>query len=265
MPDITTFIRLAELLGVDLNYFSGNFHPSGTISAPAELLEKQTDDLPTEKYKKKNDWDMSFGNWVDADFSGLKNLHEKFGSSNMQRCLFIGSDLSGLHLINNNVENCDFSGSEISSSHFQSSHLGNNKFRNCSLKESEFSGSYIYGCDFTDADLTGVIVKTGGFEKNTIAGTVWNRTRFVDTHLVDSIFEGTLEDCSFENCAFTKIKFQNTTLVNTFFKNNRKLKKVQFINCKVDKITYSFLQSGMADLTGVTLVQPGNGIGQREV
>lgn len=30
---------------------------------------------------------------VDADFSGLKNLHEKFSSSNLQGCKFFGSDM----------------------------------------------------------------------------------------------------------------------------------------------------------------------------
>jgi uncharacterized protein YjbI with pentapeptide repeats len=74
---------------------------------------------------------MSQGNWVDADFSGLKNLHEKFSSSNMQRCKFIGSDLSGLLLKRNNVASCDFSDSDISSSHIQDSNLGKNVFKDC--------------------------------------------------------------------------------------------------------------------------------------
>ena len=69
---------------------------------------------------------MSRGNWVDADFSGLKNLNKKFSSSNMQRCLFIGSDLSGLLLKSNHVDNCDFSNSELSSSHIQNSNLAKN-------------------------------------------------------------------------------------------------------------------------------------------
>jgi hypothetical protein len=42
---------------------------------------------------------MSRGNWVDADFSGLKELHGKFSSSNMQRCKFISSDLTGITLL----------------------------------------------------------------------------------------------------------------------------------------------------------------------
>lgn len=255
MPDIITLTRLAEILNVDLNYFSENFQSSFPETTSIESLENKSADLQIGKQNKKLSWDMSRLNLVDSDFSGLKNLHEKFSSSNMQRCQFIGSEMAGLLLKNNNVDSCDFSKSDISNSHIQNSNLANNQFKECSLKETVFSGSYISGCDFTDADFTGVTVKSGGLEKNTIANTVWNRTKFIDTHFVDTVFEGTLEDCSFENCAFTKVKFQDVTLINTFFKNNRNLKKIRFIDCKTDKITYAFLKSGKADLTGISLIK----------
>jgi len=289
MPDITTFTRLAEILNVDLNYFSENFQSMATKTTPVESLVKQSAESPTERKNKKLNWDMSRGNWMDADFSGLKNLHEKFSSSNMQRCKFIGSDLSGLLLKNNNVDSCDFSSSDINSSHIQSSHLNNNIFKDCLLKETEFSRSYInicdftrsnftgtefsesyiYGCDFTGADFTGVVIKSGGFtgvaiksgdfEKNTIVNAVWNRTSFIDTQISDIIFTGTLEDCYFENCIFTRVTIQDATLINTFFKNNKKLNRIRFINCKADRMTYEFLKQGNADLTGIALLIPKGG------
>ncbi len=287
MPDITTFERLAETLGVDLNYFSEKFQSTVTES------EGQSDKLPVEssplkpsvntslndpqlssgKLKKKLNWDMSRGNWLDADFSGLKNLHEKFSSSNMQRCLFLGSDLSGLLLKSNNIDSCDFSGSDIGNSRIQNSNLRNNQFKRCSLKETEFSGSNVEGCDFsganfadtkfssshitgsdfTDTDFTGATFTSGGFENNPIANAVWNSTSFNAMYIANVVFEGKLEACSFENCAFSKVTFQNSTLINTFFKN-KSLKKTKFINCKVDKITYAFLKNGKADLSGITLM-----------
>ncbi len=228
MPDIITFNRLAEILGVDLNYFSENFQSVAIEIASNESLVKQSTELPSVKQKNKLSWDMSRGNWVDADFSGLKNLHDKFSSSNMQRCMFIGSDMSGLLLKSNNVDSCDFSGSDFSRSHIQNSNLANNLFKDCSLKETEFSESYIYGCDFTGADFTGVVIKSGGLEKNTIANAVLNRTSFIDTQIADIVFAGTLEDCYFENCAFTKVTFRNATIINTFFKN-KSLKRIRFI------------------------------------
>lgn len=287
MPDITTFERLAETLGVDLNYFSEKFQSSivdsegqsDKLSAessplhPSAVIPLNDPQLSSGTLKKKLNWDMSRGNWLDADFSGLKNLHEKFSSSNMQRCLFLGSDLSGLLLKSNNINNCDFSGSDIGNSRIQNSNLRNNQFKRCSLKETEFSGSNVEGCnfsganfsdtefsgshitgsDFTDTDFTVATFKLGGFENNPIANAIWNGTSFNTMYIANVVFEGKLEACSFENCAFSKVTFQNSTLINTFFKN-KSLKKIKFIDCKVDKMTYAFLKNGKADLSGITLM-----------
>jgi uncharacterized protein YjbI with pentapeptide repeats len=293
MPDIVTFNRLAEILGVDLNYFSENFQSEVAEIKLNESLMKESVELPSENQKKKLSWDMSRGNWVDADFSGLKNLHQKFSSSNMQRCLFMGSDLSGLLLKHNNVDKCDFSGSNISNSQIQSSNLGknlfidsemsglflksnniescdfsgsnlsncqikssnisNNQFKGAILKEAEFSESHVYGCDFSGVDFTGMTFKSGSFMKNIITDAVWNRNSFINSQLADVVFTGTLDDCYFENCAFTRVTFQNGTLTNTFFKS-KSLKRIRFIDCKVDKMTYAFLKNGKADLTGITLL-----------
>jgi len=237
MPDIITFNRLAEILGIDLNHFSESFQSAVTEMVPDETLVKQSAELLSGKQNKKFSWDMSRGNWVDADFSGLKNLHEKFSSSNMQRCLFIDSELSGLLLKSNNVNSCDFSGSDISNSRIQSSNLINN----------------IKGCDFSGADFTKAVVKSGAFMKNTIADAVWNGSSFNTIQIADIIFEGKLEDCSFENCVFTRVTFRNSTLINTFFKN-RSLKHIRFVDCQTDRLTYEFLKNGKADLTGITLL-----------
>lgn len=286
MPDILTLNRLVETVGVDLNYFSENAEPDVTESIPVEGSNNESVELPSVKQEKKPSWNMSGGNWVDADFSGLNNLHDKFSSSNMQRCKLIDSDLSGLLLKSNHVDGCDFSNSNISNSHIQGSYLNNNLFKDCSLKgtkfsrshingcdfsgvkftETNFTESYIYGCNLTGADFSGTTIKSGGlsgvqvksgdFEKNKVENAVWNRTSFIDTQIADLVFTGTMNDCSFENCSFTRVTFQNATLTNTFFKNNKKLKRIQFIDCQTDRMTYEFLKQGNADLAGITLLTP---------
>jgi uncharacterized protein YjbI with pentapeptide repeats len=252
MPDIVTFNHLAEILGVDLNYFSGVIGPMSTEKTSNEFSAKPTNELSSSKQKYRS-WDLSRGNWMDADFSGLKNLHEKFSSSNMLRCKFVGSDMSGLLLKSNNVLACDFSGSDFSRSQIQNSNLSNNLFKDCSMKETEFLHTYITDCNFTGADFTGVIIKSGGFGKNTIVDAILNCTSFIDSHVADVIFTGTLQDCSFENCSFTKLTFKNATILNTFFKN-KSLKRIQFIDCQTDRITYEFLKNGKANLKGITLL-----------
>jgi len=255
LPDIITLNRLAEILGVDLNYFSANSESgsAGNINTATEFSITQSPEPIHEEQAKRPKWDMSQGNWVDADFSGLKNLHEKFSSSNMQRCKFVGSNLPDLLLKGNNVDKCDFSGSDITNSRIQRSNLANNTFNDCSMSGSEFSGSYISACDFTNADLSGVIIRDGGFEKNTITGAQLKRTSFIGSYIGDTVFEGILEDCYFEKCDFKRVTFQNATLISTFFKNNN-LKKIRFVDCLSDRLTYEFLKSGKADLSGITLI-----------
>ena len=252
MPDIITFNRLAEILSVDLNYFSDGMESVSVESTHKTTIESEKTNSTNEKTEKKLNWNMSGGNWIDADFSGLKNLHEKFSSSNMQKCKFIGSELSGLLLKNNNVENCDFSNSNMSKSKFQGSNLSKNIYKNCLLQESEFSSCNMGECDFSDANFTGATFKSGAFSKNKIENTIWNQTTFIGMGIDEMIFEGNFSDCYFENCGFHRVTFQNATILNSFFKNNKNLKRVKFINCKVDPITYSFLKSGGSDMSGIT-------------
>lgn len=264
MPDITTFYSLAEILGVDLNYFSETLQsvPPETASSPprwraSEPLVKPSSEgspwpgkagMPVDKAGKKSGWDMSGGNWEDTDFSGLKNLHEKFSSSNIQRCLFIGSDLSGLLLKGNHVVGCDFSASDLSSSRLQGTYLVKSLLKDCLLKEAELSQCHVQGCDFT-----GAVFKSSNFWKNNMSNVVLKQTSFTGTDLNDLLFDGSIEDCSFENCSFKNVTFERCTLLNTGLKNTG-LKKIRFVDCQVDKLTYAFLKSGKADLTDVTLI-----------
>lgn len=254
MPDILTLNRLAEIMGVDLNYFSESFQSADTEVINNLPLTIEPTESQSGVQNKKLNWDMSKLNLVDSDFSGLKNLHEKFSSSNMQRCLFIGSNMSGLLLNSNNVDGCDFTDSNIRNSQIQSSNLGKNIFKNCSLKETEFSKSNIQACDFSNADFTKTTFKSSNFLKNTITNAKWNCTSFIEMQIQDIVFDGNFDSCFFENCAFYGVKFHNATLINTFFKNNKKFKRVQFIDCKADKITYAFLKNNQANLTGITLL-----------
>lgn len=256
-PDITTLSRLAEILGVDLNYFAEQVKAvtNESESLPAKAETGTSNPGSADPAIKKRSWDMSLLNLADSDFSGLNNIQEKFSSSNMQRCLFVGADLSDLLLNSNNVDSCDFTNASLQRSRIHNSNLGGNSYKNCNLQEASFSKSNILSCDFSAADFTGASFKTSNFMKNTLTQVRWNKTAFVEMQLQDLVLEGTFEDCSFENCGFYNVKFQQATLINTFFKNNRRFKRVQFIDCKADRITYAFLKSNQADLTGVTLLE----------
>lgn len=258
MPDIITFERLAEALGVDLNYFSENFQSVQELPTPAMSAEPAVageEKAETKKPDKKLAWDMSSGNWTDADFSGLKDLGERFGTSNIQDCLFVGSDLSGLLLQSNNVERNDFSNSNLSTSRIEGSHIVNSRFNCCSLKGVYFKASHVKGCDFSGADFSGAVVEYSALVKNTVDGTVWSNTTFRNTGFGEMVFSGQFSNCSFEDCKFSRVRFQNAAFINTFFKNNN-LKKIEFLDCAADNLSYAFLKSGKADLTGISLLTP---------
>ncbi|MBL7808555.1 MAG: pentapeptide repeat-containing protein [Saprospiraceae bacterium] len=247
MPDISTLHHLAEILGVDLNYFSDRF-PSDT---PAPVFSETT-----ETPKKRFDWhwDMSEGNWADADFSGLKNLKEKFSSSNMKNCQFRHSDLSGLILGKNNIERCDFTASDLRNSKIQSSNLLHNQFNQCSFIDAALVKDNIEKCDFSEADFSGTEFQEVNFEQNILHEVVWKFTKFTRTNLSQIVFSGTFDDCHFEHCSFYGVTFENATIRNTFFKYNDRFKKVRFVNCSVDSITYAFLKNNEANLEGVRLL-----------
>ncbi|HRE75564.1 MAG TPA: pentapeptide repeat-containing protein [Flavobacteriales bacterium] len=252
MPDITTLNRLADILGVDLNYFSEDF-PTKEPVRPEPVLNKKREGTPVPKPDWS--WDMSQGNWTDADFSGLKNLKEKFSSSNLKNCQFKNSELSGLVLGKNNIERCDFSGSDLRNSKIQSSNLLNNNFGNCSLIDTVFYKSNIEKCDFSLSDFSGAEITETNMENNMVNDVVWKFTKFSRTNISHMIFTGTIEDCHFEHCSFYGVKFENATILNTFFKYNERFKKVLFVNCKVDKITYAFLKNNSANLEGISIIE----------
>jgi uncharacterized protein YjbI with pentapeptide repeats len=254
IPDILTCIQVADILGLDLNYFSEKFQ---SISSPKLNEPEQTESLaPLQTGPKKKaslNWEMSSGNWIDADFSGLNGLKDKFSSSNMKNCRFIGSELSDLMLKGNNIVGCDFSNSDLRNSKIQASDLARNNFTGCSFIDAVFSSSEIGNCEFSNASLSGAEFHASEFYKCTLTNAIWNLTSFKHTHLADLVFNGSIENCAFDHCSFSKVRFQNARIINTFFKS-KKLKGIQFIDCQLDRMTYEFLKNGKADLEGVTVI-----------
>ncbi len=104
MPDITTFGRMAKILGVDLNYFSANGRepacgtqaengqeprPSVMTDASAQTLTSAQTPAPASDNKKRPARNLSMNTWTEVDFSGLSNIKETVSAANFQRCRFI--------------------------------------------------------------------------------------------------------------------------------------------------------------------------------
>lgn len=257
MPDITTLNRLAEIFGLDLNYFSGTFQSiSNQLENDKTVTEQSVEHLTSEPKKRFDwNWDMSNGNWVDADFSGLKDLKDRFSSSNIKNCKFVKSDLSGLTLRGNVITACDFSQSNMRSGKIYASDISKSTFKETNLIDAEVQQSEIKNCNFDNSNLSGAQFINSNFQKNAVESTVLKHTSFKNIGFSEITFSGNLEDCSFENCSFKRVKFVNATFLNTFFKHNRKFSKVEFIDCKVDKLTFAFLKSNGAKLDHITIIE----------
>ena len=261
MPDITTFGRMAKILGVDLNYFSANSQdpcPAGLTDNPstehtAVSASAQTPDNNPDN-KKRLVRSMSTNTWAEVDFSGLNNIKETVNAANFQRCRFIDSDLMGLILKNDVMHHCDFSGSNLNQCRFQGSNLEGNTFKMCSLVEANFSASTVKGCNFEGANMTKAFFNFSSITKIETKNAILDGTAFKDSKIEDVVFEGNIENCHFEKCGFKNVEFRNATLLNTFFKYNNNLNKVRFTQCKVDSLTHAFLKNDKANTEGLILI-----------
>ena len=213
MPDITTLNRLAEIFGVDLNYFSEHAQPMEKETAPK--VSKGDEGLFSKlKANLGLSWNMSGESYVEADFSGIKNVADKLSGSSFKKCKLIGADLSDI----------------------------------------TFKGNSIRDCDFSNANLSGIEVSTSEFRNNQFENTHWQHASFRDTQFTETTFSGVLEACTFSSCAFSKTTFRNATIKNSFFKYCD-LKRVEFVDCQADQLSYAFLKNCKANVVGIAVVE----------
>jgi uncharacterized protein YjbI with pentapeptide repeats len=253
MPDIIQLNRIADLLELDLNYFS---EKDVAMIASVEDVNGPvivSTDLKESDKKKRHNWNMSESNWVNVDFSGIKNIQENFHSAHVKKCQFNGADLSNVQMKSNNFDQCDFLNAKLVNMSIQKTNLAHCSLKGVNLKESEFFRSFISSSDFAKTDLTKVLFEFSGLEKLNLGLAVLNRTAFVNTRLANVLFSGTIDRCSFEKCTFSKVTFHKAKLTQTFFKYND-LKRVKFIDCEADHLSYELLKHGKADLSGIKLV-----------
>lgn len=253
LPDITTLDRLAQIFGVDLNYFSESY---STVAKEVVTKERKEDEGLFSKIKDTIglNWNMSGENYVEADFSGIANVNDKLSGSGFKKCKLIQADLSDITFKGNSIKECDFSKADLRNSRFFSSEIKANSFVSASFIDAVIETSEIRNCDFSNANLSGIEISKSEFRNNNIENVNWQHASFKDTQFTDIIFSGLLEECSFTSCAFSKTTFKNAILKNSFFKYSD-LKRVAFINCQADPLTYEFLKNCKADLSGITLLE----------
>jgi uncharacterized protein YjbI with pentapeptide repeats len=253
MPDITTLNRLAEIFGVDLNYFSDKPASSEKSSIDTEPIENEGFFFKVASNLGLN-WNLSGDSYVEADFSEIKNIKDKLNGSSFKKCKLTGADLQEIKFKGNSIRECDFSNANLRNSKFWGSEIKASSFVNASLVDGVMQASEIRDCDFSNANLSGIEMSSSEFRNNKTENTNWQHAAFKHTQFTEITFNGTLQQCSFTGCSFSKVKFENVTFKNCFFKYCD-LKKAVFNNCTADRLSYEFLKNCKAVVTVIDLIK----------
>lgn len=292
LPDLITFSRLGEILGVDLNYFIGKSQPfvgdeqlAATITPTniskiaQELLEN---DLPhpSERHLLTN---FNGSNLPQSDFAGVTVHNSRFSGSALD-----GSDFSGVTAHNSRfngsaLQGTDFSGADLTGSSFRASDARNTHFdranlTDCVLAASDFSGASfnattlvrteisttaLDGATFSDVQLIDVKLSMIEFKGTTFMNCVFKDVDFKYSDLSGACFDGqTFTGVRFDKTALNGATFKGATLKNVSFRSSfaltnkyyRSIKTISFDGALMDKLTYAALKGLGADLLGVTVV-----------
>lgn len=230
LPDITILNRLAEIFGVDLNYFSEGFSSKEVLPDDLSIIAEHPGDV--KKSAELVNKDMAGWNWKEADFSGIELDSVKFNSSDLFKASFDGSQLNNCSLKTSNLieasfkqcilANCDFSMSSLFGTLFMGTRFNDVKIQKSDLRKTIFEDCSFTGVDFSYSDLSGQILD----------GMSFNQVSFNYSNLKEVSFKGAnLQDVSFQ---------APLAITNKYYKT---LKTICFEGATIDKLTYARLKS----------------------
>ncbi|MBA3681157.1 MAG: pentapeptide repeat-containing protein [Bacteroidetes bacterium] len=264
IPDMVTCNKLAEIFGVDLNYFSENF-PSVIKETGNKEVFKNAEDIQQTKQEDERDLlnDFSGSNLKEVDFAGVKAHKRKFNGSTLRGSNFEGADLTGSAFTASDASEANFDGTDLTDCSLSATDLTNASFVQTILVRTEFTASNLAGAKFTDAKLLNVKLVTTDLRKTIFNKCVFNGVDFKHSDLRGLCFdEQTFADVKFDKAALDEATFKGATLKNVSFrptfaltnKYYRAIKKICFDGAMMDKLTYASLKGMGADLLKVTII-----------
>jgi len=268
-PDIITFNRLSEILGVDLNYFSENFQ-----SADNEAVSKMTiDDIEQTAQEVANisgtqerqvRINLTAVNLQGSDFAGVVLHKGRFKASPLFGADFAGADLTGSSFEASEAREANFDGTNLTDCTFSITDLADASFRKSVLVRTDFNKSSLVGTKFTDVELTDVKLTMIDLRKTIFENCVFNGVDFKYSDLRGMRFDGhTFIGVQFEKSALSDVSFTGATLRNVGFrlpfsvtnKSYRAFKTVCFDGAIMDKLTYAGLKGlWVVDLSKVIVI-----------
>lgn len=263
IPDIITFNRLAEILGVDLNYFSENFRPAEGITALENNIDSEDITLTDNSQGRKIPVNLTAINLQGSDFAGVSLHNGKFKVNPLRGADFSNADLTGSSFEVNDASEANFEGTNLTDCNFSITDLTGASFRKSILVRTIFNMSG-QGAKFIDTNLVDV-----KFIKNDLRGTFFENCAFngVDFSYCDlrgMNFDGhTFTGVKFDKSALNDTSFKGATLKNVSFtvpfsltnKSHMAMKSICFDGAMMDKLTYATLKGlHVIDLSKVIII-----------
>lgn len=278
IPDIITFNRLAEILDVDLNYFSENFQSQSAKEETAftPSMDNNSDmEQPVQDATEQDVADLSpslerqlltnfsGSNLIESDFAGVSAHQRTFKASALRGSNFAGADLTGSSFINSDVREANFDGTNLTDCTLSTSDLTDASFNKTILVRTEFNKSMLAQATFTDVQLIDVKLTMTDLTKTSFERCVFNGVDFTYSDLRALCLDGqTFIGVKFDKTALDEATFKNATLKNVSFrptyaltnKYYRAIKTICFNGARMDKLTYAALKGMGADLLQVTVI-----------
>ncbi|TCC98941.1 pentapeptide repeat-containing protein [Pedobacter psychroterrae] len=271
MPDITTFNRLSEILGVDLNYFSENFQSAGeTVSkmptdgiGDIDQTAEEVSDL-SRSQERQLPINLTAVNLEESDFAGVILHKGKFKASPLRKADFTGADLTGTLFEVSNAREANFDGANLTDCIFSITDLAEASFRKSILIGTDFNKSLMAGTKFADVALIFAKLTMTDLRKTIFKNCIFNGVDFKYSDLRGMRFEGhTFIGVQFDKSALDNVSFTGATLRDVSFrlpfsvtnKSYRAFKTVCFDGAIMDKLTYARLKGlWVVDLSKVTII-----------
>ena len=267
-PDIITFNRLAEILDVDLNYFSENFQTPDEetdfkIPSDSDQAAQEVAHLSGTRVRQVP-INLTAVNLQESDFAGVILHKGKFKASPLSRADFSEADLTGSSFEASDAREANFDSANLTDCTFSTTELADASFRKSVLVRTDFNKSSLAGTKFTDAKLTNVKLTMVDLRKTIFENCIFNGVDFKYSDLRGMRFDGlTFIGVQFEKSALNDVSFTGATLRNVSFrlpfsvtnKSYRAFKTVCFDGAIMDKLTYAALKGlWVVDLSKVTVI-----------
>jgi uncharacterized protein YjbI with pentapeptide repeats/DNA-binding XRE family transcriptional regulator len=270
MPDITTFNRLADILDVDLNYFSESGPSAKEETAagmPADPGNDQTAKALADRSgmpERQLPVNLIAADLQDSDFAGVVLHNGTFKAGSLCRADFSGADLTGSVFDVSDAREANFDGANLTDCTFSVTGLAHASFRNAILTGTDFNKSELTGTKFTDVTLTGVKLTMTDLRDTIFEHCVFNGVDFKYSDLRGMRFDGhTFIGVLFDKSALNDVSFAGATLRNVSFRlplsvtnrSYRAFKTVCFDGAMMDKLTYAGLKGiGVTDLSKAVII-----------